>query len=116
MVSSSSRISTAVQSGEAKGGDLRIKSGKITMERGRLESNSRQSNLGGSGDIWIEAGELSLSDRAVINSTTAGRGKGGNVSVLVDQISLDAGAGIYSESLSRNETYSGGDGGVMLVA
>ena len=51
MVSSNSRISTAVQLGKAKGGDLRIKSGKITIERGRFESDSGQSNFGGAGDI-----------------------------------------------------------------
>jgi filamentous hemagglutinin family protein len=82
---------------QGEGGSINIKAfdtlmatgeyqGKIAFHSGIMSnSNSQQADAGDGGTIKIEADQIVLNDGADINSETEGSGKGGNIFITVDE-------------------------------
>jgi filamentous hemagglutinin family protein len=64
-----------------RGGDIRLNAGSISVsDRARINSGTSGSGTGG--DVSIQnANSVSISDRAQINASTSGSGRGGNITI-----------------------------------
>ncbi len=92
-VRNGARIVTTTEANSASGGD-------VLVEADRVSLSGRQSDFlpggigsvafgnGASGAVTVKAGELEVRNRAVIGSTTAGSGRGGDVLVEADRVFL----------------------------
>ncbi len=83
-------------------------------------SESRDGNAGKGGDIVIEAGELSLSGGALVESGTSGSGKGGDVTIAASESvtvsgSDSEGNASHVTARSEYEEADAGDAGNILI-
>jgi filamentous hemagglutinin family protein len=83
-------------------------------QRSRIASGIASTGRGEGGNITVNAGSLSLIDGALLNTRTAGFGKAGNISIVVDEtIALDgiAANGEESSISSGIDPEARGEGG-----
>jgi filamentous hemagglutinin family protein len=93
-------------SGEG-GGSIFIRGGQFTMDRSRVQPETRGGKNGGI--VSVKARDLQMRNEADIGTSTFGAGDGGLIEVEVDSMSLSKEAIISSVSLGA------GDGGPVVV-
>ncbi|MEQ8996938.1 MAG: filamentous hemagglutinin N-terminal domain-containing protein [Coleofasciculus sp. B1-GNL1-01] len=78
-----SRISTSVQKGASGDGDnIRIEAGSVSLsDKASIEAINNGSGVGGNIDITANTESVNLTDNAQINASTFGQGKGGSVTI-----------------------------------
>ena len=88
-------------------------SGIITSVEGEpLETNTEEISTRKGGDIIIETGTLSVTNKGIISANTAGQGNAGNINIHArDRVSLAGGGEISSGVESKAE----GKGGVIII-
>jgi len=93
--------------GQGDGGNISISSPSVLMRNGLVEAGSLE--RGNSGNISISSGDLWVVDDSLINTSTAGRGAGGNVDIQSTQVFVQKG-GILAGTEGAGE---GGDINVL---
>jgi len=91
----------------------------LTAPTVRIESGTiGNPTFGGSGaaDITIEAGQLTLTDDALITSSTASAGRGGDIRIQVDRVTLTGGATIRSQTFGIGASGTGQGGRITITA
>jgi filamentous hemagglutinin family protein len=83
----------------------------------RIAASADQGSLGGAGEVTVAAGNLTIQGGAQIASSTAGPGKGGDVSVMVANGVTLSGAGPTGASgiTTSAELGSSGDAGQVVL-
>jgi len=137
-LSNTARIDTSTY-GSGEGGMVVIKTDDLTLSGyATISSGSLLGATGKGGGIEINAEQVTLSDKTLINTSTFGSGEGGMVVVKTDDLTLSGEAKILSSSflstgkggeieinaeqvtLSNtarldSSTFGGGEGGVVVV-
>ena len=72
----------------------------ISLVGSTISTGITETAEGGSGDITVTSPQVSLKDRAIISSSTAGIGEGGDVNINSELISVDNFALITSSSIT----------------
>ncbi len=110
--------------GQQNSGNLTIRADQ-SIDLGGLSANGKTSSLntgtfggGNAGTLQIETGQLTVRDGASIESSTLGRGRGGNLSITADAIEL-AGVttttgGSFRSTLST-QTEGAGNAGNLTI-
>ncbi|MDJ0687202.1 MAG: S-layer family protein [Xenococcaceae cyanobacterium MO_188.B32] len=97
--------------GRGNPGNIKITATEsITLNRrsrggGRLSGISSivlSGAVGNGGNIQISTEDLSISNEAIIDTTTAGRGNGGKINITATNLSLTKGGDISASTLGRN--------------
>jgi large exoprotein involved in heme utilization and adhesion len=92
----------------------------LTAPTVRIENRGTIGNptFGGSGaaDIVIEARQLTLTDDALITSSTASAGRGGDIRIQGDRVTLTGGATIRSQTLGIGASGTGPGGRITITA
>jgi len=109
-------ISTATD-GQGNAGDLTIRasesvtlSGLNAYKSGSVLATSVESGtIGNGGNLLIETGQLTLSDRATITAYTYGAGNAGNLTIKTDQLALADGSQISTI------TFTAGNAGQLSI-
>jgi hypothetical protein len=70
----------------------------------------------GGADIAIEAGQLTLTDDALITSSTASAGRGGDIRIQVERVTLTGGAAIRSQTFGLGALGTGPGGPITITA
>lgn len=98
------QISASTRNAE-RGGDISVTAEQILLSgdgaiplTGITARASSESTGGDAGDILVTTEMLEVGDGAEINATTAGRGKGGNVEVRANDITVSDDAAITAQS------------------
>jgi filamentous hemagglutinin family protein len=109
--------------GRGNGGNLRVTAQSAVLSGGGIFAVSVSSGAGGAaGDITVTVDQnLDIEDGSVINSSTAGLGKGGKITVNAGEISISGASangefhsGIYAQSQSA--ALGGEAGDITVVA
>ncbi|NJM89120.1 MAG: S-layer family protein [Hydrococcus sp. RU_2_2] len=97
---------SALTAGEGNAGNilLRVKDSIILTKDGGLFANTTEGSTGKGGDIFIYPQTLTISDGATISVNSQGRGTGGQIQLQADSLTLDNGT-ISAETASTD----GGD-------
>jgi hypothetical protein len=104
---------TADSLGTGRARDLRLTAGSVQIDNSTVASRALEGSRGNAGSIAVQAGRLTLTGGAQIDSGTRGAGLGGHTTVVAnDALSLDGGgSGLFSQASSG----SGGNAGSIAV-
>ncbi|WP_413160178.1 filamentous hemagglutinin N-terminal domain-containing protein [Capilliphycus salinus ALCB114379] len=116
LLSQGAQIDTST-SGEGDAGNITVKADNIefmgTSADGEFPSaffaDVNETGMGNGGNIYIETGQLRLTDRARIQSSTFGEGNGGTIQIKAGQLRLTDSAVISSSTLGQ------GDAGLISI-
>jgi large exoprotein involved in heme utilization and adhesion len=94
------------------GGRLSISTPLLTMDDGLIQTGGASGSLGNAGNLEVRVGRLTLTGGAQLDSSAAGRGRGGELTVAASEgISITGqGSGLFSD------TSGSGDAGSLFVA
>jgi filamentous hemagglutinin family protein len=119
------RLSTS-SFAQGNAGDITLDiAGAVTLDsiaesgqRSRIASGIASTGTGEGGDITVNAGSLSLTDGALLNTQTAGSGNAGNINIIIDEtVALDgiAANGEESSISSGIDQEARGEGGNITL-
>lgn len=103
--------------GPGMGGNIELDADSVILEGNRTKlsarANGEELGSGNAGGVTLEVGHLEIKDRARINVTTEGPGKGGNIKIAAHTMVLDNGA--FLRANSDSELPGSGDGGDIAL-
>ncbi|MBD2544544.1 two-partner secretion domain-containing protein [Planktothricoides raciborskii] len=106
---SGSRLATSVESGTmGNGGNLLIETGQLTLSD-RATITAYTNKQGNAGNLTIKTGQLTLSDRATITAYTYTQGNAGNLTIKTGQLALADGSQISAI------TFAAGNAGQLSI-